>query len=112
MLVVLPAVEVALGLEPPLIPALVVLPVLSVDATELPLLVEPLPLVEDGCVLLDGPLDAELLALLVADDVGLPAWLLDDEELADVVPSAWAIPDPLASAAPTPRVSAPAPSHR
>jgi hypothetical protein len=37
--------------------------------------------------------------------------VLFDDEPPELVSSAWAIPEPLASAAPTPRVIAPAPSH-
>jgi hypothetical protein len=105
-LVVEPTVEVAPGLLLPLVLA----PVVDA-AVELALPAGPPPLLTEGGVLLDGPLDAELPALLVADDAEPPVWLLlDDEELPDAV-SAWATPDPLARAAPTPRVIAPAPSH-
>ena len=45
-------------------------------------------------------------------DPGPLKWPLDDEELPDGVLSAWAIPDPAVSAAPTPRVSAPAPAKQ
>ena len=41
--------------------------------------------------------------------LGLP---VDEGELSDAVLSAWAIPVPLASAIPIPRLTAPAPSHR
>ena len=41
--------------------------------------------------------------------LGLP---VDEGELSDAVLSAWAIPVPLASAIPRPRLTAPAPSHR
>jgi hypothetical protein len=55
-------------------------------------------LADDGPVLLP---EEEVPSLLLAADEELP-----------VVPvSAWAIPDPLASAAPKPSVIAPAPSH-
>ena len=37
--------------------------------------------------------------------------LLGEEEVSEPVSSAWAIPDPLAKAAPTPKVIAPAPSQ-
>jgi hypothetical protein len=63
------------------------------------------PLVEESRVLFDGPLDVEMS---LADDEGCP---LLDEDLAEGALSAWATPDPPASAAPTPRVSAPAPSQ-
>jgi len=69
----------------------------------------PVPIVEweDG-VLLDGLLlDAELLP---AGDVG-PSVSPDDPGLADPSLSACAIPDPLVSTAPTPTVTAAAPSH-
>jgi hypothetical protein len=49
---------------------------------------------------------------LLLDVAGVPALLLDDDGELPVVGLACAIPDPLASAAPTPRVTAPAPSHR
>jgi hypothetical protein len=42
----------------------------------------------------------------------LPVGVLDDGVVpASVPPVAWAIPDPVASAAPNPRVTAPAPSQ-
>ncbi len=50
---------------------------------------------------LDGPASGD----------GLPAVLLVDEYVSDPVPSAWAIPEPPASAAPRPNVIAPAPSQ-
>jgi hypothetical protein len=105
--------EVEPGLEVPRVDAPVEL---GMDATEEPPLLvgPPLPPVEECGVLLDEPLDEEPLALPLTEDAGLPAWLPDDEELpcgAVLSVSAWATPDPLASAAPTPRISAPAPSH-
>jgi hypothetical protein len=48
---------------------------------------------------------------VVPDDEPLAEPPADAEESPDVLPSACAIPDPLASAAPTPRATAPAPSH-
>jgi hypothetical protein len=48
---------------------------------------------------------------VVPDDELLALPPADDEEPLDVVPSACAIPEPVASAAPTPRATAPAPSH-
>jgi hypothetical protein len=56
--------------------------------------------------------DEALLALLVDDEELSDAVPVDDEALSDAVLSAWAIPVPLASAIPTPRPTAPAPSHR
>ena len=120
---VLTSAAVCWGLEY-LLPAPVTLVVvgLMVDADlELPILGEPL-LPDRVAALLSGPL-AELLARLLAD--GVLAWPLDDEELpldeeelspddeepSDPALSAWATPDPPASAAPTPNVTAPAPSH-
>jgi hypothetical protein len=68
----------------------------------------------DACGEGDGPFD-------VSSDGVLGPWLaservllLDEVEPAEPsgpVPSAWATPDPLARAAPTPRVIAPAPSQ-
>jgi len=65
------------------------------------------PVEPAGAILPDRLLDAELSP---TDDAELLA-LLGGEELFGAAPSAWAIPDPLASAAPTPRVIAPAPSQ-
>jgi hypothetical protein len=68
----------------------------------------------DACVEGDEPLDVpsdEVLGPWLASE---PVLLLDEEEppeLSGPVPSAWAMPDPLARAAPTPRVTAPAPSQ-
>jgi hypothetical protein len=62
----------------------------------------------------DGPLAAERVVIVSLDDPGevdLLALFADGvDPPADEV-SAWATPDPLARAAPTPRVIAPAPSH-
>jgi hypothetical protein len=56
--------------------------------------------VEGGAILLDG----------LTEEV-VRAWPLDEEELPDLALSAWATPDPAVSAAPTPKVGAPAPSQ-
>ena len=45
-------------------------------------------------------------------DEAVLALLVGEEELSDAVLSAWAIPVPLASAIPIPRLTAPAPSQR
>jgi hypothetical protein len=68
----------------------------------------------DFCVEGDGPLDVPSEEVLGAGLATEPVLLLDEEEppeLSGPVPSAWAMPDPLARAAPTPRVTAPAPSQ-
>jgi hypothetical protein len=68
----------------------------------------------DACIEGEGPLDEpsdEVLGPWLASERVL---LLDEEEPPEPsgpVPSAWAMPDPLARAAPTPRVTAPAPSQ-
>jgi hypothetical protein len=68
----------------------------------------------DFCVVGDGALVVpadEVCGPALAAELVLP---LDGEEVpepAEPVPSAWATPDPLARAAPTPRVIAPAPSQ-
>jgi len=73
-----------------------------VDATSAP----PRPVVEwESAVVVERPLDADLWPI---DDVGLPVWP-DERWAVDPVLSAWAIPDPLANAAPTPTVTALAP---
>jgi hypothetical protein len=64
----------------------------------------------------DVRLDPVLVAgLLFVEPVALPddesAWLLDGPDPEDPPVSAEAIPAPLANAAPTPSVTAPAPSH-
>jgi hypothetical protein len=68
----------------------------------------------DTCGEGDGPFDVsadEVLGPWLASERVL---LLDEAEPAEPsgpVPSAWATPDPLARAAPTPRLIAPAPSQ-
>jgi hypothetical protein len=81
--------------------------VLAAEAAVWTLLVRPLPPVEAGAALLNSPCEAELLA----GDAGPPTWLVDRPELPTGLLSAWAIPDALASAAPTPKVSAPTPNQ-
>ena len=62
----------------------------------------------DSCVEAGGPLDVPVVEVLAPE----PVLLLDEEPPASgPVPSAWAIPEPLARAAPRPRVIAPAPSQ-
>ena len=68
----------------------------------------------DSCVVFDGPLEAPSDEVRGPRLVAAPVLLLDEEgpaELSGPVLSAWATPDPLARAAPTPRVIAPAPSQ-
>ena len=83
---------------------------LAVDATlVLPLTAEPL-LLEGGTTLLDGR-RLEAVPTLPLVDEGLLTWPLDGAALLDPALSAWATPDPPASAAPKPNVIAPAPTH-
>jgi hypothetical protein len=68
----------------------------------------------DASVEGDGPLDAPSEEVLGAGPASEPLLLLAVEEPpvpSGPVPSAWAMPDPLARAAPTPSVIAPAPSQ-
>jgi hypothetical protein len=81
--------------------------VLDVDR-ELPVLLDGSPAGELPVLLAGGN---ELPVLLDGSAGELPALLADGDEPSDAVPSAWANPDALTSAAPTPRVTAPAPSQ-
>ena len=68
----------------------------------------------DSCVEFDGPLEVRSDEVRGPGLAAAPVLLLDADgpvELSGPVPSAWATPDPLARAAPTPRVIAPAPSQ-
>ncbi len=72
--------------------------------------VEDVPVVAGAVRLGLGDSECADEAVRVPDVVPAPL-LKAVEELPVAVWSAWAIPDPLASAAPIPRVSAPAPSQ-
>jgi hypothetical protein len=68
----------------------------------------------DSCVVFDGPLEVRSDEVRGPGLAAEPVLLLDEEgpvEPSEPVLSAWAMPVPLARAAPTPRVIAPAPSQ-